>query len=314
MDLFLANVKTAGLQVAILYILVAVGFIADKTGLYTQKTAKATTNLLFYIITPMVIINSFLNMEFSSDSVKGLLISFGIAIMIHVVAIIITIPFFNKKDDPDMGIYKFASVYGNVGYMALPLAQSVLGSEGVFYCSSGVIVFNILCFTQGAWEMTKNQEGHAKIGIKQVILSPGLISVIIGLPFYLLSINLPEIITTPVEYIASLNTPLAMIILGTYIANTDLKTLFTVKEHYIVLALKQIALPLIMILFFKLANIPDTIAVACSITAAAPPANNTVMFTAKYDKDIGKASKMIAFGSIFSIITMPIIIALAQNL
>ena len=40
----------------------------------------------------------------------------------------------------------YASIYGNVGYMALPLAQAVLGDEGVFYCATGVVVFNIFCF------------------------------------------------------------------------------------------------------------------------------------------------------------------------
>ena len=43
-------------QVAILYILVAVGAISDKIGIYTEKVAKSCTDLLFYIITPAVII------------------------------------------------------------------------------------------------------------------------------------------------------------------------------------------------------------------------------------------------------------------
>ena len=57
--LFLQNVQTAAMQVAVLYVLVAVGFVCDKTGLYTEKAARLTNDLLFYIVTPAIIIQSF---------------------------------------------------------------------------------------------------------------------------------------------------------------------------------------------------------------------------------------------------------------
>ena len=59
LQLFYENMQIAARQVGILYVMVLIGFIADKTKLYTEKTAKACTNLLFYIVTPAVIINSF---------------------------------------------------------------------------------------------------------------------------------------------------------------------------------------------------------------------------------------------------------------
>ena len=59
LQLFYENMQIAAMQVGILYVMVLIGFIADKTKLYTEKTAKACTNLLFYIVTPAVIINSF---------------------------------------------------------------------------------------------------------------------------------------------------------------------------------------------------------------------------------------------------------------
>ena len=51
---------TAAQQVLILYIMIAVGFFADKTGLYKEKAARMTNDLLFYIVTPAIITQSFL--------------------------------------------------------------------------------------------------------------------------------------------------------------------------------------------------------------------------------------------------------------
>ena len=54
--MFLQNISIAARQVLILYILVAVGAVADNTKLFTEKTAKACTDLLFYVITFCVIV------------------------------------------------------------------------------------------------------------------------------------------------------------------------------------------------------------------------------------------------------------------
>ena len=313
MELFLTNASAAAKQVAILYILVAIGFIAEKTKVFSQDTAKKANKLLFCIVTPFVIIDSFLSMEFTAEKAKGLALAVLFAFLIHVIAIILDIPFFNKLDPNDACVYKFGSIYGNVGYMALPLAGAILGEQGVFYCSAGVIAHNVMAFTHGVWLMNR-ASGKTKFDPKSIIVNPGVISVIIGLPLFILGVKLPSVIQTPIDYIASLNTPLAMLILGTYIANADMKTLFVIKEQYISALIKLILNPGVMLVIFKLFNVEPIIAVACTISASAPSANNSVMFSAIYDKDTAKASKNVAFSDLVSIITMPLMIAAAQTL
>ncbi len=305
--MFLDNLFTTAQQVLILYILVAVGFIADKTGLYTEKASKLNTNLLFYIVTPMVIVNSFLSIENSPDNIKnfGLAALFGI--ILHLIGMVVIAPFFNKS--PQKGIYKYASMYGNCGYMALPLANAVLGEKGVFYCSAVIMAYNIFSFTHGIY-IIGAQKG--KFNFKKLFINPGTIGVAVGLPLYLSGIALPEVIATPISSLAVLNTPLAMLIFGTYIAHTDLKTIFTDKNIYLVGILKLIALPLIMIGIFSLINIPKELAMAMAVSASAPSANNTVIFAGKYDLDTGTASKTVALVSFISVITMPVMIALAS--
>lgn len=312
MELFISNCLIAAKQVIILYVIVAVGFAADRLNVFTQKTAKASNDLLFYIITPCVIINSFLTTEYTPETAKGLLLAAFGGVCTHFAGIILSIPFFRNKDNRNNAVYKFACVYGNMGYMALPLAQAMLGTEGVFYCSAGVIVFQVFCFTHGVWVMNRGNSGEAKFKAKNLILNPGIIAVIIGLPFFLLNIDLPEIITKPVDFIGSMNTPLAMLMLGTYMSNAGLKTIFKNKEQYLVALVKIIGVPLLIFAIMKPTGLMSgALLTACIIQAAAPSANNTVMFSAKYDRDTGLASKTVAFVSFASIITIPVMIALS---
>lgn len=302
--------QIAAQQVGILYIIVLVGVICDKLGLFTEKTGKACTDLLFYIITPAVIINSFITQEFTKESATKLLIAVGCGFLLHLIAIAINTPLFSKGNRDENCVYKYAAIYGNVGYMTLPLTQAILGDEGVFYCAGVVMAFNVVAFTHGVYMMDSSK---SKFDFKKLVLNPGVISVIIGLPIYLLKINLPELVSKPIDYIASTQTPVAMLIFGTFLANTKIKDIFRHKKMFLVALSKLIVLPAVMFLIYRLMGLSGTLLVALCISSCAPSANNTVMFAAKYDKDTGLASQVVAAVSFMSVITMPLIIAAVQT-
>ena len=304
-----------GQQVLVLYIIVAVGFIADKAKIYTEQASRLTTDLLFYIITPAVIIQSFLSMDRSADNLRSLLIAIACGVGIHVAGIVMSLPLFRSGDARVSPIYKYACIYGNCGYMALPLAQAVLGTSGVFYCSAVIMVFNVFCFSHGVRIMEdRSKKFDFKRLLSGMLINPGTIGVVLGLPLFLLSVKLPYIIDRPLAYIASLNTPLAMLIFGTYLANTDLKSMFTEKRIYGVALFKLVLLPLVTLAAFRLCGVSGALLTAMAISASAPSANNTVLFSAKFDKDTGTASKTVAVVSFLSVLTMPLIIAAAATL
>lgn len=308
--MFLENVKQAATQVSILYIMIAIGFVCDKAKLFTEKAARMLVDFLLYIVVPCMLVRSFTKIELTRHNLLMFLLSLLLAFTTHFIAIALNLPFFRKKNDENP-IYKYASIYGNVGFMALPLASEILGNEGVFYCANGVIAFNIITFIHGVKIM--NRDGF-KLNLKNLVLNPGIISVIIGLPLFLLQVRLPVLIEQPMSYLAELNTPLAMLIFGTYLANTDLKTMFTDKKIYLAAFLKLLAMPLLCIGIYHICGVSGTLLVACAITACVPSANNTFMFASKYGRDTGLASKTVALVSLFSIITMPVVIAIAQSI
>jgi len=317
--MFLQNMLLATRQVCILYVLIAIGAVADKTKIFTEKTARSSTNLLFYIITPCVIIRSFLEIEYSDEMIKNLLSAIGCGLLMHFTAALISLPFFRKGDGNRNCIFKYASVHGNCGFMALPLANAVLGTQGVFYCSAVIVSFQICAFTYGTFLMSGDKSRGAdnankkKFEYKRILLNPGMISVLIGLPLYLLRAPVPSAAKEIVNYIATMNTPLAMLIFGTYMANTNFKTILREKNILGVVALKLIALPLLMLGMYKLFGLSGTLLSSLVLPASAPPANNTVMFAAKYDKDTGLAAQIVSAVSLISIFTMPAIIALSMT-
>lgn len=310
--MFVETMLIAAKQVAILYVLVAVGFAADKLGIYTRKAALLCTDLLFYVVTPCKIIQSFLSMEYSAGTARNLFIAAGCGFLMHTLGVVISTCVFRKSPPQRASIFKYASVYGNCGYMALPLANAILGAQGVFYCSAVIMTFQIFAFSHGVWLMRRGEDGKSeKPNITKLLLNPGIISVLVGLPLFLLSVQLPQIIAEPVNYIASLNTPLAMLIFGTYMANTKLGDMFREWRIACVALIKLVVMPLLMLAIMRLFGINGALMTALTVSASAPPANNTVMFAAKYGKDTGLASQTVSAVSVLSIFTMPLMLGLS---
>ena len=306
--LFWLNVQSATTQVVILYLLVFVGFVLTKAKLFSASTAGHLIDMVLYVATPCVLIDSFLKMEPTSAHIRSFFLSFGLMALTHFIAIGLSLPFFRRQDSLNP-IFKYASVYGNVGFIALPLAQAILGAEGVFYCANGYIVFNVITFIHGIKLMAGR---HYHMDWRKLVFNPGVISVLIGLPLFLLGVKLPTVLAKPIEYLGNLNAPLGMLIFGAYLARTDLKTLFREKRIYLVALLKLVVLPGLCICLYRLIGVRGVLLVACCITACVPSGNNTFMFASKFHKDVGVGSKTVALVSAFSLVTMPLMIAAAQ--
>lgn len=307
--MFIENLKTIAIQVSILYLIAGVGFVADKTGIFPKDSAKKVIDLLFNIILPIAIIHTFMNMEYTAEHVKGLFVAFLCAAATHLFGIVLAAVCFGKRYSRlERGIYRYATVLSNAAFLALPLAQSVIGNEGVFYCAVYVGVFNIIAFTYGIFEIS----GHkAKIDLKKIILNPGSVSVIIGIPLFLLQLKVPYIISYPMEVVGSINSPLAMIVFGTFLANANIKNIIIKKELYFISFLRLILIPVCMLGVFRLCGVTGDLLAAMTISAAAPTATNTAMYAAKYDNDAALGSEIAAQSSILSVVTMPVIVALA---
>lgn len=307
----LHNIQIVAQQVGILFVLIFVGFACCKKNILGGTAVKQTTDLLFYVITPCVIIKAF-QMEFNPEMAGKLLIAFVCAVAAHVLSIFFSWLFFKKKEERQRCVLRFGTIYSNCGFMALPLAQAVLGDEGVFYCSAYVAVFNLFVYTYGVKLMDANSAKQKSF--LKTLINPGTVGIAVGLPFFLMSTPLPEIVYQPVKYLADMNTPLAMIIIGTYLARTDLLSMLKEKSVYLSALLRLIVIPICMIGLFYFVGVRGMLLSALSVSVCAPPAATTIMFAAKFDRDAELASKEVSLITVLSIVTMPLLVAFAGAL
>lgn len=294
-------------KVLVMLILIMVGYFVTKKGILTDRGTSEINTLLLQIVTPCLIINSFLTSE-DTLSVGELLLSVATSALALVLSIGLSLFFFGKEPEGRKKVLRFAVAFSNSGFMGLPLVEGIVGSKGVMYGSFFIVVFNIFCWTYGFSMMS----GGQKMSWKVLLLNPGIIGLIFGLPIYFLNLQLPTVISEPVGFLAGLNTPLAMIIIGSYVAKVDLHSFVSDFAVYKAAALRLLAAPLIFILCLLVIRPETDLFVTSVIQAACPVAANTVLFAVQYKRDSPLASKTVAVSTVLSVITIPLMTILAQ--
>lgn len=305
----ISNFLTVSQQVVILFILIAIGFVSRKANIIKDNAVKGMTNLVLYFATPCVIITSFHDCEFNNEMLMGLLIMTVIVVAIYTFSIFIATLCFRQKDIARRAVFRVATVFSNCGFMSLPLQKAILGSDGVFYGAIYVGMFNIVVWTYGLFTMSGSKK---ELGIKKLVTNPGIIGVVFGILVWVLNINLPEIIYAPINYMGSLNTPVPMVIIGCQLASAMLKPAFTNKFSYLAMSLRLLIIPAVTLIVLVLCGVRGSVLVATVIATSAPSAATTTMFATKYDRDISLSVSLVSVTTLISIISMPIIVAIAQ--
>lgn len=302
------NILMVSSYVLILFILMGVGFATNKLKVLSKTTVRDMTNFVLYFVTPCVLINSY-QREFDKTMLLGLGITLIVAFSSFAINILIAHLVIHDKDKIREKTLIFGSVFPNCGYMSLPLQGALLGQEGIFYGATYIAVFQIIVWTYGVFEMSRDAK---TISFKKIVVNPGVMGTLIGLIMFLFSIKLPFVIKEPISYLAALNTPIPMVIVGYHLADARLK--IKGKNSYLSLLLRLVVSPVLMLLGFKVLGVTGAVAIACIISASAPIAANTTMFSEKFGGDTKHSATMVSLATLLSIITIPIFVGIATTL
>ncbi|MEG1427819.1 MAG: AEC family transporter, partial [Oscillospiraceae bacterium] len=224
---------TVSLKVAVMIIMIAVGWFLSKKGAITEKGTGEITWLLLNIV----------SVKAGEISNWSLVLSALLAGASLSIGILLSFCMFRKQPKERQTVLRFGVIFSNAGFMGMPLIEGVLGDDGVIFGSFFIAVFNLFCWTYGYYMMS----GGEKVPLRKIFLNPGTIGLAIGLPLYLFGIHLPELLLSPIVSFSDLNTPLAMLVVGSYIAKVPFKEFLTDKHIYAAAAGRLLILPILVI-------------------------------------------------------------------
>ena len=291
-------------QIAIMALLAAVGVYLSRKGFLSPQGTKDLGAILLRVIIPCVLVKSYIT-EFSRERLLELALSAGLALIGFILAMVISYLVFGKR----RRLENFAASFCNAGFIGIPLAQAIIGEEGVFYIAASVALLNLFQWTYGVYIMADRKDA---ISAKTIAKNPVVIAIVIGVVLFVSQIPVPGIVTSTLGYIAGMNTPIAMILMGTYLAKLPLKKLLD-KRAYGCVLFRLVIIPAVILLVFWVLPVSNAdIALAAFLAAATPVGANICVFAQQYDCDYEFSVVTVCLSTLLSVITVPLLVSFAQ--
>lgn len=295
-------------QVSTLFLMMGVGYVLGKWKKITAAGTGEMSSLLLYVVAPCIIIDSF-QTDYDPSLLRTLAVGALVELVFFFLYAMIVKLFFRREDDDTRISFRFGSMYGNTGFMGLPLIQAIMGDEALIFAVVSLMVFNVVVWSHGYMMMNGSAKGFS---LKNVLLTPGILAVVIGLPLFLAQLTLPGVLHTAVKYIGSMNTPLAMVVIGAQMARADLGALLRDKKLFEASALKLILIPIFTAVVLLPLRHNALLYTATVILSGAPTAGITSMFAERFDRAPERAAGLVSLSTLLSILTLPIIAVAAE--
>ena len=287
-------------------LLLALGWHAGRMHYIDEDLSKKLSTVIIRFSQPFLLFNAVATMEYSDEGLRSggetVLIALGSHVLLALYA------HFAVKYERDMGLRKVtecAVIFANVGFIGLPIMQTMLGDIGRFWCGFYIVAFNLCLWSYG---ITIYARGRTDIhmNLRKAVLNFGTVPCLLGVVFYVLRITLPTVVASAVNMMANMCTPLILLVIGSNLSRQKVRDLFGNPKMYLLSALRLLVPPVLISLIFHLCGMPDDRVIFFGIMAGIPTAAMTALFAEQYDVHPGFASCAVSMTTVLSMITIPV--------
>ena len=304
-------------QVVVMFTLIFIGMVCNRTGLFPEEATGACVNLLLLVVTPAIIVGRFMRPA-APGGLRLVLFSAAVVILLNLVGMVMSLLLVRKREGTNYSVERVVAAAPNSGFMGIPLITAALGMDAMIYAAIYVALFQIFNWTYFAREL--GGPNHP-LTLKKLQTNPAIISIVLGFVCYLLQITLPGLMLDALDYLANLNTGLSMVVMGVFLANVKLKDLKLDRHAWWALALRLLVVPVVTVLLLWLLGVGKldaaytTPIMAGVIGCACPAATIAILMskrTGRCDPRYGAA--LVAASTLLSLISLPLVVGFAERI
>lgn len=285
-----------------LFIMILAGVVLKKKGILDDSGKRCLTDLCVNLVIPCNIVKSCL-MKFDLSILRSCALVLTVGVVMQLVCVVLNRFMFNSFQEQQKKVLQYCTIVSNGGFLGNPVAEGVYGSLGLLYASMFLIPMRVVMWSVGTSYFIPGDTDRKKV-LKNVLTHPCLVGVYVGLFLMITQIPLPKLFTLPITYIGNCNSALTMFIIGTILADVDVRTIVN-RTTLSFSVLRLILLPAVALGFCVLLGL-DPVAAGVSVIMTGMPAGATAaIFAARYDSDAPFATKCVVLTTLFSMVTIP---------
>ena len=299
-------------QMCVMLLLLLTGYYLFRKKKLNDASSRHISGLVANVCNPAALLCSAFD-DGPRLSVGQLGYAFAVTLLLYAILLAASLLFWRllKIEPKEAHVYHFLTVYGNVGFLGIPLVSAVLGSSALIYVSLNNLIYNVLFYTAGLSLIRKKAGVKTGSGIKERfgrLVNVGTVSALLTLLFYLSRISISSVFTDALNYTGRATTFLSMLVLGTAVAQMPLKELFCHIKDYLFLALRLLLLPIGCVLLLRCFVTDPLLLGTCALLLAVPCGNLPLMSSREYGLDSDTHARTIVLSTLLSVITIPVVV------
>lgn len=294
-------------QILAMFMMMTVGAVCYKVGFITKEGSRILTNIACYVSTPAVIVRA-LATKFNpaiAVNVAGVVVATCVLMVVSIVVARVAYGIDGNR------VAQVGIIVSNMGFVGIPLVEHVVGPDYVIYISAVIAAQVLFIWTYCVWLIS----GDVKdVSAKKVITNPTIISVVVGFAMFICSYELTGVLESFVDGIANLNTGVGMLLLGVFLAQSDIRSLIRTRSIYKASALRLLVVTGASAVLLAPLPMPVACKAVVLVAFAAPCGTVSCMFSQLFGGDYRYGAGLVTISTLLSLVSMPLMLMLGLAL
>ena len=294
-------------KMIVFVVLMVIGYLCAKTNFAGREFTKDASKMVINVFMSATIINSVLVSDARLTGGELLQVMLVLCMSVGVCWVLAAISCRLVGLGDKAPLFELLIAVMNNMFIALPVVETLFGSQAVFYCSLSCIPFNILLYTFGIYRL-QGGEGKGSVRLRDIFSVP-LLATLAALVIFLLQPPVPPVVKELASTMSAATMPLSMIVIGSSLGSVSLLDAFKKGKLYLMCVLRLLLCPLLVWLLAGLITDDLMLRVTATIIAAAPSGVVVSVLAIQYDRDAVFTSEGVLLSTVFSMLTIPLIVS-----
>ncbi|OLF09935.1 AEC family transporter [Actinophytocola xanthii] len=291
---------------------IAVGWIAGRSGALGEGAAGVLSRLSYFVATPALLLLTLAEADTGALLSTALVATAGSAVVCALLFVVLARWRWRSRPR-ELATGALASSYVNAGNLGVPIAVYVLG-DAAFVVP--VLLFQILVLAPVGLAVLAGSGGGSRWSrLTQPLRTPVVLGCAAGLALAAVDWRLPVTVQRPVELLAALAVPAALLAYGMSLNGAPRPASGPKAARvWLVVVLKAVAQPLLAYALGRwVAGLAGTALLAVTVTSALPTAQNVFVYASANARDPADEETVLARDTVLitTVVSVPILVAVA---
>ncbi len=296
------------------FAVIVCGYLADRFGVLTAASRIGLNNFVFYFSLPVLLFSLMAHSDLSASFDWGFVGAYLLVSLVLFGAMAWLTPHWFGLSGPEAALHAVACVYGNVGYVGIPLVVIAFGHAAsvpviitLTLDLAVMIPVTILCIEAGR-SSQKNVRAALARSFKALYTNPLVIAIVAGTVFNLLGFGLPKVAENFIKLLGAAAAPCALFALGSSLVGQPLRA--APLETASISLFKLVVHPaLLWWVMFDVFHVDPLWGAAAVVGASMPVAATVFIMAQQYQCYVARSSTVTLISTALSLVTITVVIS-----